>query len=64
MLCNRLKFCRLNKNLTIKQLSDLSGVSETTISKIENMNCSVRFTSAKKLCVALGVDIDYLFYFV
>ncbi len=47
---------RQRKLLTQEQLADLAGVSTETVSRIENSHQEPRFSTIKKLAVALGVD--------
>lgn len=53
-----LRKLRVEKWLTIKQLSDLSGVGEATISRIENHEIQPTVQTICKLCSALNVTID------
>ena len=55
----KLKELRINKGLTIPQLSELSGVPVRTIEDIQRKNeCKV--STAKKLALALEVSLDTL----
>ena len=59
---NRVQEIRWHKNLTLKQLSQLSGVSISEISKIENNELrNVTLLTAYRLSKALKVDILELF---
>lgn len=54
-----LKQIRNNNNLTLKALSEISGVPQRTIEDIERLgNCKV--DTAIKLADALGVTLDEL----
>lgn len=64
MLCNRLKFVRLSKNMSQEELAKLSGTTQNTISSIENYEYGPRAATALKLANALDVTVEYLFYFV
>lgn len=52
-----LRKLRVEKSLIIKQLSDLSGVGEATISRIENHEIQPTVSTICKLCSALNVTI-------
>ena len=59
----RIKEIREQHNMTQEELSDLSGVSRTTISALENG--TERATTTKTLmniARALGVAVDALFF--
>lgn len=55
---NKIKNIRQKKGLTQKQLSELSGMTQTTISKIEvgKFNASIDLIS--KLIEPLGAELD------
>lgn len=55
-MANRLKVLRVEKDLTIAQLSELSGVNVATISNIENDKQKASPRTLKKLAPHLGVD--------
>src|SRR5687767_164400 len=57
---NRLKEYREDAWLTVRELSELSGVSEDTITKIENGHRKGRGTTLRKLAKALGVTLQEL----
>ena len=52
---------RLKNNLTIVQLSKLSGVSKSTISNIENDIKHPTFPTLCNIAKALKVDVNELF---
>ncbi|NMM51640.1 helix-turn-helix domain-containing protein [Paenibacillus aquistagni] len=58
---DRLRTLRREKNLTTTQLSKLSGVTQSTISEIENDNRSPQLDTLDKICQALGISINELF---
>lgn len=59
---NNLKEIRWKNNLTVVQLSKLSGVSHSEITKIENGNIkSITLRNAYKLSSALNVSVYDLF---
>ena len=53
----QLRDARVKANLTCDQLADVSGVSKSTISKIENGKWSVSVDMLEKLLPPLGVDL-------
>jgi RNA polymerase sigma factor (sigma-70 family) len=57
---NRLKEFREEAWLTVRELSERSGVSEDTITKIENGHRKGRGTTLRKLAKALGVSFEEL----
>lgn len=52
---------RENKNLSIRQLSELSGVSHTEIARIESGEVSPTLDTLLKLSVSLGVELKETF---
>lgn len=56
----RLKEIRLEKNISVPQLVELSGVSRRTIQDIEKRGDG-RLSTARALCDALGVTLDELY---
>lgn len=55
------KEVRKNKQLTLKKLERLSGVSKSEISYIENCEKSPTLETLVKLAIALGVKIEDLY---
>lgn len=55
--CNILKLHRLKQGLTIKELSNLSGVDEAKISSYEIGKSTPMPNTLKKLCNCLKIDI-------
>lgn len=61
MAC-RIRVLRAEKKMSQKKLSELSGVSRTTISNIENGTAkNVMFSTLKSIADALGTTVDNLF---
>jgi len=58
---NRLKELREEAMLTVRELSERSGVSEDTITKIENGHRKGRSMTLRKLARALGTEPNQLF---
>lgn len=56
----RLKKLRAEKGLTIKALSELSGVTSVSISSYENGHRKAHPITIAKLAKALGCSYDYL----
>ena len=51
---------RTKKDLTIRKLSTLSGVSQSYISRFESGTLiNISLTSIKKLCKVLNLDLKY-----
>lgn len=57
----RLRSIRKNQKLTLKQLSERSGVALSTLSKMELAQVSVSYEKLAAAARALGVDIAQLF---
>ena len=57
----RLRVMRKNQKLTLKQLSERSGVALSTLSKMELAQVSVSYEKLAAAARALGVDIAQLF---
>ena len=53
---------RKKRNLTMEELSKLSGVSKYTISRYENEYGVMRIDVISKLAVVLGLDISIEFH--
>jgi len=61
MIVFHIKEIRIKKNLSQKQLSELSGVSKSYISELENNTYCPSILVMCKLADALKVDINKLF---
>ncbi|MBA3491162.1 MAG: helix-turn-helix transcriptional regulator [Rubrobacteraceae bacterium] len=60
-LCDRLRKTRKRRILTLQELSDMSGVHWTTISRAEtNREYQPHPSTLRKLAAALGVTPEYL----
>ncbi|MBW5456571.1 MAG: helix-turn-helix transcriptional regulator [Clostridium botulinum] len=57
----KLKQIRTNKNITTYELSELTGIPQSTISKMENGKRKIETESLQKLAVALGVSVNEFF---
>ncbi|SHK61121.1 helix-turn-helix domain-containing protein [Paramaledivibacter caminithermalis] len=58
---NNIKIIRLNKNLTLKELSEISGVAYGYISDLENGKAvNPTYATLKKIAKALEVPISEL----
>ena len=53
--------CRKRKGMSIVELSQISGLSKSTISNIENNNVSPTILQLESLAMALDVRITDLF---
>lgn len=58
---NKIKNLRLERNLTLKELSEQTGLSLSFLSQIERGASSLSITSLKKISDALGIHINYFF---
>ncbi|MEK4029860.1 MULTISPECIES: XRE family transcriptional regulator [Bacillaceae] len=57
----KIKALRLQNNLTLKELSEETGLSLSFLSQIERGTSSLSITSLKKLADALGVSMIFFF---
>ena len=56
----KVRLCRVNKDLTQQKLADMVGVSKRTIIAYENGDAKARERNLRKLAIALDVSTDYL----
>ena len=61
---NAVQKTRVTKGLSLRKLSEQSGVNYVTISKMENGKTSPNPSTALKVCNALGVKFEELFEIV
>lgn len=52
-----LKYLRIKKGISCRELSRLSGISHTTINDVENGLCHPSVFTVMKICNGLNVDI-------
>lgn len=52
---------RVNKNLTLKQLAELTGISKTTLNTIENGKTSPTLRQLEAIAIALDTRISNLY---
>ncbi len=57
----RVRELRLSQNLTLEEVSQLTGLARSTLSKIENEQISPTFSVVNKLATGLNIDIPQLF---
>ncbi len=57
----KIKALRQERNLTLKDLSEKTGLSLSFLSQIERGASSLSITSLKKISDALGIHINYFF---
>ncbi len=55
----RVRDLRLSKSMTLEELSGRTGLSISTLSKIENGKVSLSYDKLHKLGLGLGIDIAY-----
>lgn len=60
-LGERVRELRLNKHLTLEEVSQLTGLARSTLSKIENEQISPTFSVVNKLAKGLAIDVPQLF---
>lgn len=56
----QIRTARIGKNLTVRQLAELSGVPFQNITKIENGKYNVSIDILGKLCHALDLKMDLM----
>src|SRR5882757_2165609 len=57
----KMKHTRLLKGLTLKQLAELAGCSESLLSRIENGNANPSVKMMHRVALALGMPVSGLF---
>src|SRR3981189_1663966 len=57
----KMKHTRLLKGLTLKQLAELAGCSESLLSRIENGNANPSIKMMHRVALALGMPVSRLF---
>ena len=57
----RLRALRKDRQMTLQQASKVTGVAQSTLSKMENNQLSPTFNLMQKLAVGLGIDMPQLF---
>lgn len=60
---NRIQEIRQQRSMTVRHLASLSGLSISTISRIENHSCSPTFSSMIRISNALNMRIWDVFYY-
>lgn len=59
-LASRIRSARINKNYTLDQVSELSGLGKGLLSKVENFRVTPSLPTLARLCEALGVRLSEL----
>jgi transcriptional regulator with XRE-family HTH domain len=57
----RLRALRKERKMTLQQASKVTGVAQSTLSKMENNQLSPTFNLMQKLAIGLGIDMPQLF---
>lgn len=57
---NRLQEVMLLKQITQQELSKITGIPQSEISRIINNQKAIYLTTAKRIAKALGYSVDYL----
>jgi len=60
MIARRVKEVRESKGLSQEQLSESSGIHQSTISQYEAGNISLNLLTVMSVCDGLGCTVDYL----
>lgn len=60
-LGSELKKVRKHKKMTLQQTADQSGLSVSYLSQVERGLRTLTFTSLKRICEALEVDVNFFF---
>lgn len=60
-IAKRFKELRMQQNLTLKELSEKTGLSISFLSQVERGTSSLAITSLKKIADAFNVPINYFF---
>lgn len=58
---NRLKVILAEKNLTAKKLSEITNISQSTISNFLNGKSEMKISTIVKICNALSIGIEQIF---
>lgn len=61
-IVERIKFVRQHKKITLKDLSQKSGLTEGYLSRIENSDTAPPFSTLSRIAQALTIDISYLLF--
>ncbi len=60
-IADKLRGLRAERRLSQEELAELSGISESTIYRIEKGTLSARLKQLDAICSALGIDVyDFL----
>ena len=57
---NRLKVILAEKNLTAKKLSELTNISQSTISNFLNGKSEMKISTIAKICKSLSIEIEQI----
>jgi transcriptional regulator with XRE-family HTH domain len=57
----RLKHARLTQSITLRELAELVGCTESFLSKVENDKAHPSFTTLHRVATALGINVGTLF---
>lgn len=62
LIGNRISQARNLRNLTQENLSELTGLSVSAISRIETGHNSTSLKTLSKICDVLDINLDYILY--
>lgn len=57
-----LKFIRNQKGLSLREIKEETGLAKSSLSSIENNKSNPTTKNLEKICKALGISVDFLFY--
>lgn len=63
-LANGIAFIRRSKNLSMEDLSSISGVGTYLISNIENKKSNPNFTTISKICESVGMTVSEFYVII
>ena len=58
-----LKFIRNQKGMSLSQIKEKTGLAKSSLSSIENNKSNPTTKNLAKICDALEISVDFLFYF-
>lgn len=61
-MLNKIKFLRMKKNISQYKLAEITGLSQSQLSKIENGKRSIKDNESIKIASALNVSAQELFF--
>ena len=62
ILSSRIKQLRMKQGLELREVSEMTGITEKTLKEIEEKGRELTGTEIKKLCVFYGTTADYILF--